>query len=55
MINTHADSLKGINVDKTIANKVESVIIFFSTNDIKIQNDLVFDHLEECYEDDFEQ
>ncbi len=55
ILNEYADSLKGINVDTTIVNKVKSVITFFEANDIQIENDLVFDAIELDYDEELEQ
>ena len=49
ILNEYVDSLKGINVTSTITHKVEAVSIFFLANNIKIDNDLLYDYDEEYY------
>ena len=55
ILKEYADSLKGINADNTIINKVHAVILFFSANGMEIENDLLFDYSEEDYGEDFEE
>ena len=55
ILKEYADSLKGINADNTIINKVHAVILFFSANGMEIENDLVFDYSKEDFGDDFEE
>lgn len=43
MFNEYADSLKGINADSTIVNKVHAIIMFFEVNGLEIENDLAFE------------
>ncbi len=55
LLDSYADSLKGINAESTILNKVCAVIYFFSVNHIKIESDLVFDVIELDYDEELEQ
>ncbi len=53
LLDSYADSLKGINAESTIINKVRAVIYFFEENNIKIESDLMIDYNEEDYGSDF--
>jgi len=53
LLDSYADSLKGINAESTIVSKVCAVINFFSVNNLKVESDLVFDYSDEELYSDF--